>query len=36
MTVGAIRASPTVVVMPSFLGSRSLKESPLFSSTLEN
>jgi hypothetical protein len=33
MTVGAMRASPTVVDMPSFLGSGSLKLSPLFSNT---
>jgi hypothetical protein len=35
MTVGAMRASPTVVDMPSFLGSGSLKLSPLFSNTLK-
>jgi hypothetical protein len=35
MTVGAMRASPTVVVTPSFLGSGSVKESPLLSSTLQ-
>ena len=30
MAVGAMRASRIVLVMPSFLGSWSLKESPLF------
>jgi hypothetical protein len=36
MTVGAMRASPTLVDMPSFLGSGSLKLIPFFSSTLKN
>jgi hypothetical protein len=36
MTVGAMRTSPIVLVMPSLLGSWSIKESPLFSSTLTN
>jgi hypothetical protein len=35
MTVGVIRAPPTVVDMPSFLGSGSLKLSPLLSNSLK-